>query len=201
VTHVTPGVFTALRRFTQARRAVERCELCAVELASVHDHLLRPEAHQLRCVCLACSRLLGDTRWTLVRHRVQRLADVCLTDDAWQALGLPIDLAFFVWSRAVGRAVALYPSPGGLVESGLPLPAWDRLVAAHPAISRLEPDVEALLARRTDRRRDHYVVSIDECYRLVGVMRLHWRGLGGGPEVAARVEEFFTDLDRMSGAA
>lgn len=200
MTTVTAGAFAGLRRFTQARPPVERCELCAMELAAVHDHLLRPETRQLRCACVACSRLLNDARWRLVRHRVQRLADAALTDDQWQALGLPVELAFFVWSSAAGRPVALYPSPGGLVESSVVLTAWDGLVMTHPALARLEPDVEAFLARRTGSRRDHYVVSIDGCYRLVGLMRRHWRGLSGGPEVAVRVEEFFTELDRMSGA-
>jgi hypothetical protein len=200
MTTVTPGAFAALRRFTQARPPVERCELCAMELGAAHDHLLRPETRQLRCACGACSRLLNDARWKLVRHRVQRLADFRLTDEEWQALGLPIDLAFFTWSSAAGRAVALYPSPGGLVESTFALTAWDGLVAAHPAVTTLEADVEALLARRTGRRRDHYLVSIDECYRLVGLMRLHWRGLSGGPEVEARVQDFFTELDRMRAA-
>ncbi|MGH7338868.1 MAG: DUF5947 family protein, partial [Candidatus Rokuibacteriota bacterium] len=184
----------------QVRPRVERCELCAMELAAVHDHLLEAERRQLRCACGACSRLLDEGRWTLVRHRVQRLADVRLTDDEWQSLGLPIDLAFFVWSSAAGRALALYPSPGGLVESDVALPAWDGLVAAHPALGSLRPDVEALLARRTGSRRDHYLVSVDECYRLVGLMRLHWRGFAGGPEVEARIEDFFAELDRMDRA-
>jgi hypothetical protein len=201
---IPPGAVGALRAFARARPPVERCELCGLELGEAHDHLLDPKTRQVTCACAACSRVLGDaggTRWALVRHRVRRLGEVDLTDAQWQALGLPIDLAFFVRSSAVGRPVALYPSAGGLVESGLDLAAWDGLVAAHPALGRLEPDVEAVLVRRVRGRRDVYLASIDACYRLVGLMRTHWRGFSGGPDVQAHIEAFFAALDRPEGAS
>ena len=33
------------------------------------------------------------------------------------------------------------------------------------------------------RTAQYYIVPIDECYRLVGLIRMHWRGLSGGTEV------------------
>ena len=196
--------FTALREFTRERPPLEWCDVCAAPIAPVHDHLLDPGPRRLRCACHACARLLGETpstRWTLVRHRVERLVDFRLSDDEWHTLGLPIDLAFFVRSGAVDGVVARYPSPGGAVESGVPRTAWNGLVAAHPCLAGLRPEVEAFLVNRTGSRRDHYLVSIDECYRLVGSMRRHWRGFSGGAEVQAQIAQFFAELDGEGGAA
>ena len=43
-------------------------------------------------------------------------------------------------------------------------------------------------------QRDHFIVPIDECYRLVGIIRLHWRGLSGGREVWGEIDSFFAGL-------
>jgi hypothetical protein len=42
--------------------------------------------------------------------------------------------------------------------------------------------------------RDHYRTSIDHCYRLAGLIRLHWKGLTGGTAVWAEVSSFFLEL-------
>ncbi|PYN93883.1 MAG: hypothetical protein DMD89_23315 [Candidatus Rokuibacteriota bacterium] len=195
------GTLAALSAFAATRPTVERCELCAVALASEHEHLFDPTTRELRCSCGVCGRLLGGgtaTRWMLVRHRVDRLVEFQLGDAEWDVLGLPIDLAFFVGSGATGPPTALYPSPYGAIASTLPLPAWASIVAANPVLSRLEPDVEALLVNRTGARREYYLVSIDECYRLVGLIHRHWRGFGGGPDVWDQVAGFFDGLRARS---
>ena len=43
-----------------------------------------------------------------------------------------------------------------------------------------------------------YIVPIDACYQLVGLIRLSWKGLSGGEEVWRAVEEFFVDLQAKS---
>jgi len=65
----------------------------------------------------------------------------------------------------------------------------------------LEPDVEALLVNRVNGARDFYRVSIDECYKLVGLIRLNWRGLSGGTEVWAEIARFFVRLQERSQPA
>ena len=52
----------------------------------------------------------------------------------------------------------------------------------------MEADVEALLVNRIGHVRgfaapEYYVLPIDECYKLVGLIRANWRGLSGGTEV------------------
>jgi hypothetical protein len=37
-------------------------------------------------------------------------------------------------------------------------------------------------------------VPIDACYRLVGLIRLHWKGLSGGNEVWQEIGSFFAGL-------
>ena len=42
--------------------------------------------------------------------------------------------------------------------------------------------------------REHWLVPIDDCYELVGLIRSRWRGFGGGEEVWAAIDRFFDDL-------
>jgi hypothetical protein len=176
--------------------------MCGASLEATHEHLFDGRTGQLRCACAACTLLLvtPGARWARVRHRAERLRDFRLTDEQWQALALPIDLAFFVVDGG-GRVTARYPSVAGTIESALALPAWDALIAVNPVLAGLEPNVEALLVRRAGAYRDHFIVSLDECYRLVGLVRLHWRGFAGGAEVWAAIDGFFGALDERPGKA
>jgi hypothetical protein len=190
-----------LRRFVRPRPPVERCELCAAPLATEHPHLLEPSSRQLRCCCDACAILFSDQqegRYRRVPSRVEALPDFRLEDERWEELHLPINLAFFVLSTAAGRVQAFFPSPAGATESLLTLEAWNALVADNPDLDTLEPDIEALLVNRMNGTRDCYLVSIDECYKLVGLIRTHWRGLSGGTEVWDAIGRFFDGLDERS---
>ena len=86
----------------------------------------------------------------------------------------------------------------GPTESLLGLEAWDELEAANPILRTLQPDVEALLVNRALGARQHWLVPIDECYALVGLIRTRWRGFTGGKEVWQEITRFFDELDRRS---
>ena len=58
-----------------------------------------------------------------------------------------------------------------------------------------EPDVEALLVNRVGAVREYFIVPIDECYKLVGLIRLHWRGLSGGASSGERSAAFSMNCD------
>jgi hypothetical protein len=103
-------------------------------------------------------------------------------------------MAFFFRSTPAERVLAFYPSPMGPTESLLELDAWAELEAANPVLGELEPDVEALLVNRARGRREHWLVPIDDCYELVGVIRTRWKGLSGGEEVWEAIGRFFDDL-------
>jgi len=105
---------------------------------------------------------------------------------------IPIGIAFFVRQTVdsgATRIAAYYPSPAGPVESLLSLDPWDEL-------DRLQPDVEALLVNRASH--ECFVLPIDECYRLVGLMRSHWKGLSGGTEVWKKIQLFFEEMKNRS---
>jgi hypothetical protein len=137
-------------------------------------------------------------RYRRVPRGIAFFTDFQLSDAQWDDLCLPINLAFFVSSTPAGRVLAFYPGPAGATESLLPLEAWHALVEENPVLVELEPDVEALLANRVSGAREYYRTPIDECYKLVGLIRIKWRGLSGGSEVWDEVGQFFTSLKARS---
>ena len=196
-----PSAFATLRRFMRPRTVKEQCELCGLELAADHPHLLDTASRQLVCVCDACAVLFSHRqsgKYRRVSRRIQFLPDFRLDDVQWESLYIPINLAFFFQSTPAGRVVAFYPSPAGAAESLVPLEAWDVLVEENPILRKLEPDVEALLVNRVGIARECYLVSIDLCYKLVGLLRMHWRGLSGGTEVWGEIGRFFAELKEKS---
>lgn len=204
---------TATRLARLAREAAqtrvaeqERCDLCGEPIPAEHRHLLDLRSRELLCTCRACRILFdrdaaGGEHYRLVPERRLRLEDLALDDALWDALRVPVDMAFFFRSSAAGRVLAFYPSPMGPTESQLPLTAWDELEARNPVLRTLAPDVEALLVNRARGARSHWLVGIDECYALVGVVRSHWRGLTGGSAVWAQIAAFFEGLDRRARPA
>ncbi len=201
-----------VRQAAKPRERVERCELCGTDLAPDHRHLVEIATRRLVCACQACGMLFSGqaaTKYRQVPRRILLLDDFQLTDAQWDSLLIPINMAFFFHSTPLGRPLAIYPSPAGPMESLLELSSWSELVEANPVLRTLEPDVEALLVNRIGRNPGHgmpssesaagyFLVPIDECYKLVGLIRAHWRGLSGGQEVWKQIERFFSDLKEKS---
>jgi hypothetical protein len=195
--------FAALRGFIRPRPPAERCELCSLALPSDHQHLLDLTSRQLVCSCDPCAILFSsqqNARFRKVPRTVQFLAGFRMTDVQWDSLLIPINMAFFTHNTAAGKVVALYPGPAGVTESLLTLEAWQTLVEENPILDELEPDVEALLVNRLRDVRAYYRVPIDECYKLVGLIRQHWRGLSGGNEVWEEIGRFFAQLKERAHA-
>ncbi|MGA9994958.1 MAG: DUF5947 family protein [Pyrinomonadaceae bacterium] len=190
--------FAALRRFVRPRAAaLERCELCSAELPADHGHLVEPATRQLLCACQACSILFSghaETKYRRVPQRVRFLKEFQLTDSQWDSLMIPIGMAFFFHSSPQAKTVAIYPSPAGATESLLDLASWDTVVQDNPVLKEMEQDTEALLVNRVKGEREYYIVPVDECYKLVGLIRAHWRGLSGGTEVWQEITRFFDGL-------
>jgi len=198
---------TLARRSAQERAAVqERCELCSAPIPSEHRHLLDRESRELVCTCKPCSLLFdreaaSNGRYRLVPDRRLAVFDIELDDLMWEELRLPVDIAFFVRSSDLGRMEAFYPGPMGATESMLTLEAWEALEAANPVLTTLEDDVEALLVHRAHGARRHWIVPMDECFGLVGLIRTRWRGFTGGKEAWEEIGRFFDGLDRRSRPA
>jgi hypothetical protein len=184
-----------------SRPALERCELCSAELGPDHEHLVEPATRKLLCTCTPCALLFSlraDTKYRRVPRQVRFLPDFRLEDAQWESLLIPIGLAFFLHSSASGKVMAIYPSPGGPTESLLGLGCWAEITRENPVVEQMEPDTQALLVNRLGQSREHYLAPIDECYRLVGLLRAHWQGLSGGSEVWTHIERFFVELKQRS---
>ncbi|HKO96418.1 MAG TPA: DUF5947 family protein [Pyrinomonadaceae bacterium] len=189
--------FAVLRRFVAQRAPVERCELCSAEVPGEHEHLVEPATRKMVCACQACAILFSgraETRYRRVPRGIYCLSDFELTEAQWESLMIPINMAFFFHSSVAGKVVSLYPSPAGAMESLLDLESWQEILASNPVLSEMEPDTEALLVNRIRGASEYYLLPIDECYRLVGIIRAYWHGLSGGTEVWEAIGKFFNEL-------
>jgi hypothetical protein len=190
------GALAALIRSSADRRAggpEERCELCAATLADDHRHLYDTGREEALCACQACSVLFaengaGDGQYRLIPQRRVKLPPV-----ETGPLGVPVGLAFFV-PKADGTVVAHYPSPAGATRWEVDASAWQEAVSRCPDLAGVVPEVEALLVNTSRNLRHHWIVPVDDCFRLVGLVRREWRGLSGGGRVWPAVEEFFAGL-------
>jgi hypothetical protein len=189
--------FEALRRFAPRNQNVEVCELCSSPIAPEHRHLLEPAQRRIMCACDGCAVLFSNdakTRFKAIPRTGKLLRDFQMSDAQWDAFAVPIGLAFFFQSSRAEKTVAFYPSPAGATESLLDLAAWNDLIDSNPVLATMQADVEALLVNRIGEAREYYLLPIDECYRLVGLIRANWHGLSGGHEVWRNIEEFFAAL-------
>lgn len=193
----------SLQQFVRKpRERVEVCELCAARLAPEHQHLLELDQHRIACACDPCAILFVDNarqRYRRIPRDVHRLNDFVMDDQEWDSLLIPIKLAFFIYSSTAHREVAQYPSPSGVMESSLDLEYWDAIVQHNPVLKQFTPDVEGLLVNRISDPAKYYRAPIDQCYRLIGILRMHWHGLSGGSKVWKQVDQFFQYLDDISG--
>ena len=196
------SAFGVLRQFARRPRTAERCELCSLEIGSQHPHLIEPIARKLVCACDACALLFSGregSRYKRVPRQTRLLANFHMSDGQWDSLMIPINMAFFFRSSPESKVVALYPSPAGATESMLSLEAWQEIVQENRELEKMEPDVEALLVNRIGHVRgftqaEYYLLPVDQCYKLVGLIRSQWRGFSGGIEVWQQIAAFFAEL-------
>jgi Family of unknown function (DUF5947) len=168
------------------------CELCPIGIGEDHRHLLHLVERRIVCVCETCwSMRSGDPEFRPPGSRTLWLEDFVLADEIWSAFQIPIGLAFLMRSSVSRAVVALYPSPVGATESELELTAWDALCEANPILAQMEPDAEALIVNRTGDVHQYAIVPVDQCYRMVGLIKSRWEGITGGRGVEEAVGEFF----------
>lgn len=193
------GALAGLVRSAAGRRAGagERCDLCGRDAPDGHRHLFDAEREEVLCACRPCALLFArdaadEGRYRLVPRRRVRLAPVSTA-----SLGVPVGLAFFV-PRADGTVLAHYPSPAGATRWEVDADAWRALAGSCPPLADMAADVEALLVNTARGRRDHWIVPVDDCLRVVAIVRREWRGLSGGSRVWPAVDAF---LDGLTASA
>ncbi len=196
------ALISRLRRITQgesataaATEAEEICDICGSGIAPDHRHMLDVDERRILCSCEPCIAMkAGMGAYRRVGSRVVWLEEFTLEEDLWARLQIPIGLAFFMYSSNAGGIVSLYPSPAGATESELDLTSWDELCEANPILKSLEPDAEALIVDRTTEKGRYAIAPIDECYRLVGMVKSNWEGISGGDAIERSVPGFFDEL-------
>ncbi len=206
-----------------ARQAAEeKCEFCAATIPAEHGHVADLDSSTLMCACRACyllfthsgagqtwqqdpqpgeDRRMGRARYRAVPDRYRSDPGHPFTAAEWDALEIPVGLAFFLRSSPGGDTTAFYPSPAGATECRLDLDAWGRIAAAHPLVAAAAPDVEAILISRGERDQhgvEAFLVPIDACYELAGRMRLLWRGFDGGAEARESIAAFLVRVRQHS---
>ena len=200
-----------LRRFLDATPetrapAQQACELCGAPAGEPHSHVIDVEERRLMCACRPCYLLFthsgaGGGRFRSVSEHYRRVHTPALGNVRWEALDIPVGIAFFLKNSKMDRVVAFYPSPAGATESGLPLETWNELVADVPELGTMEPDVEALLMCHGRERACAWIVPIDACYELVGRIRGRWRGFDGGEEVWREIDMFLAGLEEREATS
>ena len=193
--------FAALRRMARPQTAAEHCDFCNLALPPTHRHVLEVATRKIICACDACALRFESVigRYKLIPRDTRALLDFKMTDAQWEALSLPIQLAFFLHSSPAQKVVALYPSPAGATESLLPINSWEAIAAENAELGEMQGDVEALLVNRLNGAREHYLAPIDVCFELSGLIRLHWRGFSGGDKVWEELGKFFARLRAGAG--
>ena len=191
----------------------ERCEMCRAVLDARHGHVVEIEKRSIVCACRACYLLFisdgaAGGRYRSVPERIRHDPARALDDADWNELQIPVAMAFFFYNSVLGRVVAGYPSPGGVTECELDLAAWDRLATAYPLLAAMAPDVEAIFVNRAesgsvdhgsaDHGNEVFLIPIDECYALVGQLRMRWHGFDGGAEAHAALAAFLDSLRRRA---
>lgn len=185
----------------QGLAEADQCELCGAALWVEHRHLHEEARDRILCICRACTLLFaregaGGGSYRLVPERVIELPALDLDETLWSRFEIPVGLAFF---RRLGeRVVVEYPGAMGTVGATVEEGPWNDLVDRNPILLEMEPGVEALLVDRTAGRGVCWIAPIDRCYQLAGIIRRHWRGVGGGEAVWSEVRRFREGL-RNSG--
>jgi len=190
----------ALRRFVNPQvteKPGEVCEMCATPIAHEHSHVVNLERRSLMCSCRACYLLFtrkqsAQGKYRAVPDRYVYDPTFQLTQGLWEELQIPVRIAFFFFNSSTGRVAGFYPSPAGATESLLPLEAWQTLSETNSMLTVLEPDVEALLVYGHKQESfECFIVPIDACYELTGLIRRRWKGFDGGEEAWRDVDAFF----------
>ena len=175
--------------------AQERCDFCGRLIPSEHRHFADLASRRFKCACEVCAvRQAEQGIFKPLPNRYLRLAGFKLPAPLWREFAIPVDMAFFVFNSVLRRVVAFYPAPTGATESQLSLQVWQQLEELNPTLRDLTADLEALLINRTQDPAEYYVVPIDACYRLVGLMRSSWQGIAGGQGAFEAITSFFREL-------
>lgn len=182
-------------------KEIEKCFFCGLVLPEDHRHLVDLSAMKFMCTCEMCMITKAESgTYKPLPQRSLRLEGFNMSDQLWSDFLIPVNMAFFVVSAKRNGTVAYYPAPTGATESKLKMEAWNNLAELNPILNTLTSDLEALLINRLDDTGEYYIVPIDNCYKLIGMIRIAWKGIFGGKETNDTIRKFFSELKETSEA-
>ncbi len=174
---------------------VERCDFCSKPIPSDHKHFADLKNMKFMCSCEMCAVLQAEKgKYQPLPERYLYLKDFSLPEEIWLQLKIPVNMAFIVYNSEREQPIAFYPSPAGATESELYLESWSTLKQKNPILNDMEADLEGFMINRLDQPHEHFIVPIDYCYKLIGLIRVTWQGMHGGKEMQESVSQFFNEL-------
>ena len=200
---VSASLISKLRKIAvpPVREASEKCNFCNAVLPVDHRHLVDLSAMRFICTCDMCMVVqVVRGRYKTLPQRYLHMTDFKMSDELWSDFLIPVNMAFFVLKSNENGAVAFYPAPTGATESKLKMEPWTQLSELNPELGNLIPDLEALLVNRLQEENQYFIVPIDSCYKLIGMIRTAWKGIFGGKEVNDIINKFFNELREKSVA-
>jgi hypothetical protein len=181
------------------KKGVEKCVFCGRILEEEHRHLVDLKTMHFMCTCEMCAITMAEANgYSPLPQRVLELNDFRMPDELWSDFLIPVNMAFMVSHSSTGNAIAYYPGPAGATQSKLKMEPWGRLVQLNPVLNDLLPDLESLLINRLNDSPQYFIVPVDNCYELIGRIRLSWKGIFGGREVNDTINDFFDKLKQKS---
>ena len=184
--------------------AEERCELCSRPIPSQHSHVVHVEKRNLLCACRPCYLLFTSQGAAGGKYRAVPESYLDLGDRRPQPLAMGpaagsgrAGLLLLQQQPGAHRGLLSQPGRGHRVAAAARDLGGDR-ARRTPRLAALIPDVEALLVWKRPEGCASYVVPIDACYELVGIVRRHWRGFHGGEEAWQAISAFFAGLAARS---
>ena len=158
-----------------------------------------PDSLRMRCLRVALRRHGGSEIQARFRTASNSSPNFEMTDGQWESLMIPIN-----WPSSF--------APASRTERSRSIPARRarlnrccrsthgqrssraiRVCIHSSPTSRLCSSIAYGHAHGLTRA-EYYIAPIDECYKLVGLIRTNWKGLSGGTEVWDEVGRFFAEL-------
>ena len=194
-----------------SKRMLCACDACALLFSETAGSRFRPIPESVRRIELK----LTDAEWAglgipiglafFTLREPAMLRDSSSADREWSTVGkesgcgVAAEITQLAQQDSTTASVMVgYPSPAGPVMSSVEPEDWQALLRANPDVSRLQPDVESLLINRTGGLRQAFVVPLDVCFELIGIVRRHWQGWSGGPDVQSEIDRYFDQLERSA---
>ena len=184
-----PRAGERVRAVRRARSPTSTATSSTSRRRSLHVRLPR------RATCCSRRAAPAGCRFRAVPDRYLAFPDFALSPAQWDALQIPVSVAFFFVNSTLERVAAFYPGPAGATESLLPARHVGRRRGREPRARRRSSPTSRRswcepAGRRRRRHAECFLVPIDACYELVGHLRRLWRGLRRrrrGPRRARRV--------------